>query len=1272
MILGGILSPSFIHPSHAATDFSISASPTQVAAVAGATGTSTVTIASIGGFNSSVLLSVLVPVGLSCSLSNGSVLGSGASTFSCSGSTGNYAATVTGTSGSLFHSVDITFVFTAGIQGLVCIAPQGATNCPSSPPILSGSAPSATNQLRVAVLVQNSNGLDGFDITLIANRSILKPAGVDKTGTVLQGALSTLSNCIGGTGSGCATTDNADTIHSTVVASMLTGPQTTGLLFTAIYNITGTTTETTIGYQSGCTRTSVSGGICVGILNGSTLPDSENAQAGLFSNSPFFIIAANPPTLSVPRGNSGSAIVNITSIGGFQGTITLGVSVTPPGPTASLSSTTMMIASGGSNQTLLNIAVPASATTGGYNVTITATSGSLSNSETTPLIVPSPTFSVSAGPPSLTLNVGTSSTTTVTVLSIAGFSGTVGLATSVAPVGLFSTLQLSSLTLSSGMTNSTILTINTNNATQAGTYLVTITGTLGSVFHSTVLTVNVADFGFSIKDTIISLAAGNSAATLVQISSHNSFTGTVSITSFTPTGITALFGGYQTVVVALTPGTIFAYVLTISARANMTAGAYVVVVTATGPTSSHSQAIFVTVASTPPPPPSSFSIAVNPNLISLLQGAGANTTVTITGVNGFKGNVNFTLTVPFGLTAKLQHSTLAFPSMSSTVLTVTTTNLTPPGVYTISVSATNGTLTRFDNLQVIVDLPPAPDFTISANPGLLSIQAGNNGSSTISLTSLNGFQGNLTISFLISAPPFNGTAVIPGTTITIQPMHIHLLGGGTATSILSVTTSKTTPPSFYNILVQATNGTLTHSVFVTLQVRPPPEVPPVANFTFTPNPAIVGQNVAFDGSSSFDPDGSIQFWSWSFGDGFGSCCEFTNHQYFSTGNYTVTLTVTDNAGLSSVKTQSISVIPRPAHDVAIQQVYAQPTSVVSTQTVYINVQVVNTGSSNETVSVTAYANGHPIQTLKGIFLRGCGPFNFCGFSAYVTIRWDTTGVAAGNYSLTVTVSLPVGEIDPTPTDNTAAAGTIMVLPAPVITLSPSSGPIGTKVTVKGSGFPAQGQFGFPATFFEYVNYDNMSIGFTIGNNGTFTFTFDVPLSQTGSHGVFAYDPYGGAHASATFTVQPTPNNNLVVSVNMGTIYFPGDTAVAYILTTFNGAPVGPQNTQLYVVLFKPDGTNVTLTSQRMGSGLYKASYAIPSTGPIGTYLVLVKVHQPGPLDSSAMASFEVKPTWLSSNSGKITVGATTLVGLVGLAAVAWKKGYIRRKSSGTSQESLPF
>jgi len=460
-----------------------------------------------------------------------------------------------------------------------------------------------------------------------------------------------------------------------------------------------------------------------------------------------------------------------------------------------------------------------------------------------------------------------------------------------------------------------------------------------------------------------------------------------------------------------------------------------------------------------------------------------------------------------------------------------------------------------------------------------------------------------------------------------------------------------------------------HRSLVQLQILSPPDIPPAANFSITPTNPVVGQNVAFDGSTSSDPDGFVVSWSWAFGDGSFSCCQFTSHTYNRPGNYTVTLTVTDNAGLSASKSTTVDVRPPPAHDVSIFQVNASPTTAVSTQTVYINFQLENNGLNNETVSVTAFANGRPVQTQTGIFLQSCLPQGFfCGFR-YFTIAWDTSGITPGNYSTTVTVFLAPREVDPTPADNTMSAGTVTILPPPVIKLTPNIGPDGTKVTVQGTGFPIFEQFGYgyPSVVYIEVNYDNMSSGFTLSRNGTFTFTLDVPLSQVGPHGVFAYDPYSGAHASAIFTVTATNNNNLAVSIDMGTIYFPGDTATAYILTTLNGTPIG-QGVQLQITVFRPDGTNTTLTAIMMGTGLYKATYTIPSTGLLGTYLVVARAHQSGPLDASSLVSFEVKLSWLSSNNGKITVGATTLAGVVGLAGLAWKKGYLRRKEN----EDQPF
>src|SRR5437773_5247057 len=62
--------------------------------------------------------------------------------------------------------------------GVICIIPAGASSCPSSPSSLTGTVGS---QLRVSVFIQNSTGLNGFDVTLLADHAILKPAGADRS-----------------------------------------------------------------------------------------------------------------------------------------------------------------------------------------------------------------------------------------------------------------------------------------------------------------------------------------------------------------------------------------------------------------------------------------------------------------------------------------------------------------------------------------------------------------------------------------------------------------------------------------------------------------------------------------------------------------------------------------------------------------------------------------------------------------------------------------------------------------------------------------------------------------------------------------------------------------------------------------------------------------------------------------------------------------------------------------------------------------------------------
>ncbi|HEC82103.1 MAG TPA: PKD domain-containing protein [Thermoplasmatales archaeon] len=67
-----------------------------------------------------------------------------------------------------------------------------------------------------------------------------------------------------------------------------------------------------------------------------------------------------------------------------------------------------------------------------------------------------------------------------------------------------------------------------------------------------------------------------------------------------------------------------------------------------------------------------------------------------------------------------------------------------------------------------------------------------------------------------------------------------------------------------------------------------------------PYSGVVGEPVVFDGSASYDSDGMIVSYQWDFGDGKTGVGATSSHVYRNAGEYTVTLTVTDDGGKTAV------------------------------------------------------------------------------------------------------------------------------------------------------------------------------------------------------------------------------------------------------------------------------------------------------------------------------------------------------------------------------------
>jgi hypothetical protein len=231
------------------------------------------------------------------------------------------------------------------------------------------------------------------------------------------------------------------------------------------------------------------------------------------------------------------------------------------------------------------------------------------------------------------------------------------------------------------------------------------------------------------------------------------------------------------------------------------------------------------------------------------------------------------------------------------------------------------------------------------------------------------------------------------------------------------------------------------------------------------------------------------------------------------------------------------------------------------------------------------------------------------------------------------------------------------LRCPTISLNPKRGPVGTQVEAQVSGFPAS-SFGPDQVI---MSFDGNFLGTATNLSGNFSFTFDVPEAQPGTHLVKALDLLTQTTANASFLV--TLTETMTVNVDVGTLYFPGDTAAIYTLATLSGAPLNSTTLQLQLTLMRPDGVNATLATGFVGSGLFKTTYVVQKTGPIGTYAIVAKAHAANVQDVWALATFEVKQTWLAAQGPGLMTTTVAITGIAGVIAVGvvWRRGTLSRR-----------
>jgi PKD repeat protein len=127
------------------------------------------------------------------------------------------------------------------------------------------------------------------------------------------------------------------------------------------------------------------------------------------------------------------------------------------------------------------------------------------------------------------------------------------------------------------------------------------------------------------------------------------------------------------------------------------------------------------------------------------------------------------------------------------------------------------------------------------------------------------------------------------------------------TSAVTTFTAPKTEPNGKNIKLKLTvkdhgglQGAADSIVYITM--KEPANTPPTVDFDV----GISKKTASFIDSSS-DTDGGISTWFWDFGDGETSEEQNPKHRYVKFGNYPVTLTVTDDDGVSNSKSTNITV-----------------------------------------------------------------------------------------------------------------------------------------------------------------------------------------------------------------------------------------------------------------------------------------------------------------------------------------------------------------------------
>jgi subtilase family serine protease len=311
---------------------------------------------------------------------------------------------------------------------------------------------------------------------------------------------------------------------------------------------------------------------------------------------------------------------------------------------------------------------------------------------------------------------------------------------------------------------------------------------------------------FTLSDSpgSLTITQGGSGSSTITVTDVGGFTGSVTLAaSGLPSGVTAAFGTNPTT------GT---SVLTLTASSTATTGSATVTITGTSGSLTASTTLALTVNSTATP---NFSVAASPASVTVTQGASGTSTITITSTGGFNSATTLSASgLPTGVTAAFSTNPVTPPANGSatSTLTLTASSSATVGAATVTITGTSGSTTHSTTIALTVNASTGTaNFTLSLSPSSFTVDERGSVSTTLTVTSVNGFHSSVDLS--VNEFPSGVSATASANPVT-PPAN------GSVKVTITWSASRRAPTGTTTIELIGTSGSLTNETPVAITVAP--------------------------------------------------------------------------------------------------------------------------------------------------------------------------------------------------------------------------------------------------------------------------------------------------------------------------------------------------------------------------------------------------------------------------------------------------------------------